>query len=359
MSTQNQTLEQCSADVRACREDVRTSTAQLNSKIDAVLRMLGQQASQQTTTITVAEELKRARAESTAASASSPLDDNEIFGAVLSYVGYGEYFYVAKVCRKWRGAYISLCHRLAKAAEKHKLRTRASAVVVTAARLQLAFDNGAEVAELDSTEHLYGISLGSAAVMWSLEPVTVLTLLRLYGYVWKSSIYEHAARDAKLELMQWLYQVRCPMLELSTLAYTCISSAPAAVSMLQWLHSLQPEWFDMKHDSDDSVVNKTALLTFAAQHCNLALIQWLRCELQAGWCAVADIIRNDNGRTVVPAWEADAVICALDNGLDFKFDCSKLKPERQLSEVCKADAAVLWQWLHKESNMHRCTCGSA
>eukprot|EP00953_Heterococcus_sp_UTEX-ZZ885_P018734 10466-Heterococcus_DN1.PRE.5 len=204
MSTQNQTLEQCSADVRACREDVRTFTAQLNSKIDAVLRMLGQQASQQSATVAVVEEpRKRARAESTAA--SSPLDNKEIFGAVLSYVGYGEYFYVAKVCRRWRGAYISLCHRSAKAAEKHKLRTEASAVVVTAARLQLAFDNGAEVAELDSTT-LFGMSLDSAVVGWSLEPVAVLTLLRLYGHVWKSSIYEYAARHRQLELMQWLYQ---------------------------------------------------------------------------------------------------------------------------------------------------------
>jgi outer membrane murein-binding lipoprotein Lpp len=51
MSSQKQKLEQCSADVRACREDIRKSgeaTAQLNSKVDtlqeglsAVLRILG------------------------------------------------------------------------------------------------------------------------------------------------------------------------------------------------------------------------------------------------------------------------------------------------------------------------------
>eukprot|EP00953_Heterococcus_sp_UTEX-ZZ885_P004582 2976-Heterococcus_DN1.PRE.1 len=125
------------------------------------------------------------------------------------------------------------------------------------------------------------MSLDSAVVGWSLEPVAVLTLLRLYGHVWKSSIYEYAARHRQLELMQWLYQVRCPMPELSTLAYLCISSASSnAVSMLQWVHSLQSEWFD-KNDDDENVVNKTALLSSAASHCNLALIQWLRSELKA------------------------------------------------------------------------------
>jgi hypothetical protein len=195
MSTQKQKLEQCSADVRACREDVRTSTAQLNSKVDAlqeglsaVLRILEQQAPHQNTAVAASQgPCKRARAESSVA--ASPLDNSEIFDAVFSYVGYGEYFYVAAVCRKWRGAYISHCHKFAKANKTHKLRTKCRAIVVTAARLQLALNNGADVAQLSPSarEWPYSGKLGDAVVCWSLEPIAVLTLLRVYGYAWRKA----------------------------------------------------------------------------------------------------------------------------------------------------------------------------
>jgi hypothetical protein len=69
--------------------------------------------------------------------------------ALLSYVGFGEYFFVAGVCRRCRGAYISYCHTDAPAYEKHKLRTLREAVISTAARLQVALNNGAKLTDLD------------------------------------------------------------------------------------------------------------------------------------------------------------------------------------------------------------------
>jgi hypothetical protein len=360
MSTQQQNLEQCSADVRACREDIRKSyeaTAQLNSKVDAVLRILGQQVPNQSTTAAAVEEpLKRARA---AVAAASPLDRHWIFTSVLSYVGFGEYFYVAAVCRKWRGAYISFCHANARAAEKHKLRTKCSAIVVNTARLQLAFHNGAQMAQLESCIQWapYYMGLGDSVVMWSLEPIDVLTLLRLYGYVWKESIYEMAAKEGKLSLMQWLHQVRCPMPPLEDWASSCTHSSSEGLGMLQWLHSLQPEWFHKLNS--ENIVNTTSLLSSAAENCNVAVIQWLLRELNAEWFAADDVICNEDGCTVIPAWTVEAVICALDNGLYFKFECRKLNAEKQTSEVRKEDATALWQWLHTERHMHRCTCSNA
>jgi hypothetical protein len=54
------------------------------------------------------------------------------------------------------------------------------------------------------------------------------------------------------------------------------------------------------------------------------------------------------------------IIWALDNGLEFEFDCSKVDPVKQpLPSYRKEDAILLWQWLHKESNRHRCTCSNA
>jgi hypothetical protein len=292
LCTQKQKLDQCSADVRACREDVRTSSAQLNnniiylqprcrlnSKVDAlqeglgaVLRILGQRTPHQSTIATASEgPCKRARVEAAAAAAPSPLDNTEIFGSVFSYVGFGEYFYVAAVCRKWRGAYISLCHKWAKATEKHKhkLRTKCSAIIVTAARLQLAINNGAEVAQLKpcARDWPYARRLGQSVVWWSLEPVAVLTLLRVYGYAWESSLYSSAAIHEMLELMQWLHQVKCPMPELSDVAYDCSGSSSAiSLSILQWLHVVQPEWFNQLHKGAGGLDNKAWLLGIAAEN---------------------------------------------------------------------------------------------
>jgi hypothetical protein len=111
-----------------------------------------------TSTSVVDVPCKRARAESSAA-AASPLDDNDFFSSVLSYVGFGEYFYVAGLCRKWRGCHISFCHADAPSAAKHKLRTLRRAIVITAARLQLALNNGAKLTVIDKEANKGGVTL--------------------------------------------------------------------------------------------------------------------------------------------------------------------------------------------------------
>jgi hypothetical protein len=304
---------------------------------------------------------KRARAESAALALSpSPLDDNEIFGAVLSYVGFGEYFYVSGVCRKWRGRYISFCHAHAPAAEKHKLRTLREAVIVTAARLQLALNNGARLTVLDVSDRVGSRRTRSARtiVSKSLEPIAVLSLLRVYGYEWEDCLYAEAAKKGSLELIKWLHQVQCPAPPPGNIALACCTyTTPAAASILQWLHSLQPDWF--AHSNDNSIISQTWLLQVAGMHSNWAVMQWLRCDLKAEWPDVDDIICDEDEHTVVPRWDVEAVIWALDNGLEFEFECSKLDPAKQTEEVYRTDAVALWQWLHKESNRHRCTCSNA
>jgi hypothetical protein len=215
---------------------------------------------------------KRARAESTASTALSPLDDNEIFGAVLSYVGFGEYFYVAGVCRRWRGRYISFCHANARAAEKHKLRTFRSAVITTAARFQLALINGAKLTVLDAEElRSFNISLAHVISRSSFEPIAVLSLLRVYGYQWDSDLYVAAARQGNLELIKWLHQVQCCMPLAGGIACACCSCAlPSVASVLQWLHTVQSEWFD-KVDDDD-ISNKTSPCRRTLQLCSHAVV---------------------------------------------------------------------------------------
>jgi hypothetical protein len=276
---------------------------------------------------------------------------------VLGYVGFGEYFYVAGVCRRWRGRYISFCHAEAPAAEKHKLRTLREAVVSTAARLQLALINGLKMTVLDIRGLRSSIvSLAYNVLKRSLEPIALLTLLRVYGYQWDSDLYVAAAEEGNLELIKWLHQVQCPSPPPGMIAYKCCQCmSSTAVSVLHWLHSVQPEWFNEVSAGD---ANKTSLLYNAGEHSNFVLMQWLRRELKAEWPNVAEIICDDEGHIFIPDWPVETVIWALDSGLNYTFDCSMLNPEEQ-PDAFKSEAIVLWQWLHKESNRHRCTCSNA
>jgi hypothetical protein len=130
---------------------------------------------------------------------------------------------------------------------------------------------------------------------------------------------------------------------------------------MQWLHALQPGWFNAV--DEENIINKTALLSYAGESNNVAVMQWLRYELVTEWPNVEDIICNrihgDAECIEIPFWNVEAAIWALDNGLKFMFDCSKLDPEKQTNILHKEEAIVLWQRLHKESNRHRCTCSHA
>jgi hypothetical protein len=180
-----------------------------------------------------------------------------------------------------------------------------------------------------------------------MQPIEVLSLLRVYGYHWDTNLYTAAVLKGNLELIMWLHQVHCPAPLAGHIAHKCCTCTRlGAVSILQWLHSLQPEWFSQR--LDNATVNKTWLLGLAGQHCNLAVMQWLRCDVKAEWPEVADIICNEDDCTVLPTWSVKAVIWALDNGLEFEFDCSKLNSEKHIHEFDKEEATVLWQWLHKE-----------
>jgi hypothetical protein len=133
------------------------------------------------------------------------LDRDQVLDTVFSFVGIGDYCYVAGVCRNWRGRYLTLCKQAAETMRR-RLHTLRMNTVVTASRLQLALDDGVTIAKL--TKHKW--RLAHAIATRSLEPIAVLTLARVYGLQWTEALTEVAAQHKKYELLRWLIQCGCP-----------------------------------------------------------------------------------------------------------------------------------------------------
>jgi hypothetical protein len=142
-------------------------------------------------------------------SLTSPLDKDELLDAVFTYVGVGEYFFAAGVCRRWRGRYIKLCYNKAALAVKvDKLRTSFKSAIVTAARLHLALtgSNSLTIAELQANDN----TLAKQITRYALDPIAVLTLARVRELTWTTWLCEGAACNNKLELLKWLRESGCP-----------------------------------------------------------------------------------------------------------------------------------------------------
>jgi hypothetical protein len=134
---------------------------------------------------------------------------DEVLDLVFSFVGIGDYYYVAGVCRNWRGRYMTLCHNKAVTTAKtdtHKFHTLHSNTVMTESRLQLALDNGLTIERL----RIGSSPLADSIIVRSLEPMKVLTLARLYGIAWNDVLTQRAAETRQYELLKWLLKYGCP-----------------------------------------------------------------------------------------------------------------------------------------------------
>jgi hypothetical protein len=224
-----------------------------------------------------AEQGKRARLERDDSSLRSPLDKGELLDAVFSYVGVGDYFFAAGVCRRWRGRYIKLCYN--KAVDKvDKLCTTYSSAFMTAARLQLALISGLEVEQLHDYEDLaFNIS------RFSLQPIEALTVAKTFDMRYPDDIAVEAAFKGRLQLVQWLRERRCPWEDTKVLSN---AAASGSVELLAWLHSVTAPWSD---------ATKVDLLDEAAVYDQLDAVKWLKETAKAPWpddMHAASIIKN-------------------------------------------------------------------
>jgi hypothetical protein len=129
-----------------------------------------------------AEQHQRQQKQARTDSRTSPLDNHEILDAVFSYVGTGDYFYTAAVCRGWRVRYLKLCYNKADkqskvkptasaaAAKKSKCTTSYRCAIMTAARLQLALKDAVTVTDLQADKLQFANDVVKHSVqIWSVS----------------------------------------------------------------------------------------------------------------------------------------------------------------------------------------------
>jgi hypothetical protein len=289
---------------------------------------------------------KRARAP--LSTHASPLLCEQLLDTVFSYVGPGEYFYAAGVCKLWRQRYAQLCFAHTQHAP-HYLRTSCRNALRTAERLALALQCGNGRLTVPA---LQGHSLlAKDIVQCSVEPQAVLTLTAQHGLAWTSDLCLYAVYANKLSLLQWLRERNCPW-DATAVAACAARSAP--VEVLQYLQSATAATAERW-----SAAQLTDLLRQAGTWNNsLTVVQWLRGQ-GAMWP------RCFRGSAL--CGRVDTFHCAprvtdwiLANGCEWGQDwcCGALQAanEQYQSERVRQRAVQLFKLAHEHGCP--CTCGT-
>jgi hypothetical protein len=295
----------------------------------------------------------------------SPLED-ELLDKIFGLVGNGEYFFVASVCRRWRGRYITLRYRATakdleeeEAAEEaageevddedtierdkrksllqSKLRTGLASAVTTAGRFQMALNDKLTVAQL--RPGLFGHSVAQL----SLDPIAVFALAKQYDLRWHVQHCLWAVLNNRLELLQWLRRRGCPW-SVDHIFTKLSSHRRVDVDLLKWLQTRTGPW---------GAPRKANLLRAAVRTENFPAAEWLR-EQGAAWPKSFQTSRY------WVTWTQQMVQYALQHGaLWGDWKCQKYSPAA-LERMCSLNqqrVKELLDWAH--ANGCPCTCGQA
>jgi hypothetical protein len=222
-----------------------------------------------------------------------------------------------------------------------KFVTRHRSVLMSASRLQLAIRSGCDVSRLTFEGWLHA----EFVCKDSLEPQQVLTIVRLHGVPWSSTLCAVAARYCKLSLLQWLHASSCPGHREGVLRQ---ASRGGSVAVLAWLHTVTPPW---------SADVKTTMLNRAGWCDELAAAEWLRAQgaewpqAFAGICACFG-----STATLTQCWSLSAAQWAIGSGSGWlNWKCEDYAQTNFAHTDHKKHAADVLQWAH--ANGCPCTCG--
>jgi hypothetical protein len=312
----------------------------------------------------------RAVRQRAAAVSASPLEDDALLDKIFGLVGNGEYFYVAAVCRRWRGRYITLCYRATakdleeeEAAEKaeaeageevdedekierderksllqSKLRTGFAGAVTTAVRFQMALDDKLTVAQLQTGQ------FGNYVAHHSLEPVAVFSLAKQYDLRFNPDYCLWAAVTNKLDLLQFLHSRGCPW-DIDSILRNMICWT-LDLPLLKWMRTKSGPW---------AAAHKAKLLQIAVRTENYPAAEWLR-EQGAAW--------PNSFLSGVPywiEWTLPTVKYAIEHGAAWgDWDCQRFSPQAAVQHLCLSSqqrSKELLDWAH--ANGCPCTCDQA
>jgi hypothetical protein len=265
----------------------------------------------------------------------SPFDRDELLDTVFSFVGVGDYYFVAGVSRRWRDRYLKLCYNKAAGDLTDKLCTTYRSAFMTAARLQLAFKSGLEVEKLHDHD-----LLAEDIARYSLDPIGALVVAKTYDMRYPEKMATDAAFYGKLHLLQWLHEHRCPWSD----DVPIWAAMGGSVKVLTWLQSATGPWSNgLKED----------LLYTAAASDKLDAAKWVKETTKTPWpgnmCAaqvidgVSYLIYGDS----VARWVLARSDCCWDG-----WDCNALAAKHHIFEAGKKLAAELFAVAHQ----HGCPC---
>jgi hypothetical protein len=283
---------------------------------------------------------------------------NEVLDTVFSFVGIGDYYYVAGVCRSWRGRYITLCKQAAKKRQR-KLHTLHMNTVVTASRLQVALDSGLTIQKLQQNVSDY--SLEDAIIEQSLEPIAVLTLARVYGLQWTAKLPNLAAEYKQYDLLIWLVKCGCT-LDLQQIMD--FASEDDELEHMKRLHAITGPW--RVHEE-----TCTLMMNYAGLIGSINTLQWWR-DLGVAWPTSFYRV-SDPSRSMHDCWSLNCMQWAIANGSTWLvWRCQDLAPymyscigsgcAEHSDDTCydscnRKGAAELFKWAHE--NGCPCTCNDA
>lgn len=206
---------------------------------------------------------------------------SDLLGECLSYLGPGNFLYVAGVCRTFRDVYISLGH-------ERPTETGLCEIVASVPRVQMALE------ELETSDgHPTTIKWrGRKVLMWKAIIEYAAWQGNLVVLSWAREKYKdsywkipamtngacgEAARGGHLEVLQWLHEMGHCRWD-SWDDATCKNAAAAGhLEVLQWAHRNGCPWYEQT-------------CSWAAKHGHLEILQFARrngCPWTSWTCAYA------------------------------------------------------------------------
>jgi hypothetical protein len=177
------------------------------------------------------------------------LNKDDILDAIFQSVGPGEYYYIAAVCRKWRGRYLQLgsTDDAAAAQRAHKTVTARQAAIASVPRLKLAFAAGATVQQLQQPYTVRGRTAFFARDLANhcSDAIAVYTELRVRGLQWSPEMSTYAAKAGRVDKLDWLTYVGCPLAIKHVLQAACSAAAVDPVAVLQWVQRKHSNWLEL------------------------------------------------------------------------------------------------------------------